>query len=161
MPHRNPRPRAAGLARSKRDKRSSMRSRATGAKIRLPTSRWSSNLQFSDSCGTGSRSLARNACIGAALFVLTRTRHKTPERKRRCALSRVHAGASLFHEPVPNAERDGRASNRRRVMSKASARSRSEPLASSTPRASACRTKSSSRSEASASRKVKCLCPKT
>jgi hypothetical protein len=43
-------------------------------------------------------------------------------------------------------------------MSKASARSRSEPLTSSTPRASACRTKSSSRSEASASRKVKCLC---
>src|SRR5688572_19759043 len=43
-------------------------------------------------------------------------------------------------------------------MSKASARSRSEPLTSSTPRASACRIKSSSRSEASASRKVKFLC---
>jgi CspA family cold shock protein len=42
----------AGLSSLKRDKRSSMRSRATGAKIRLPTSRWSSNLQFSDCCGT-------------------------------------------------------------------------------------------------------------
>jgi hypothetical protein len=43
---------------------------------------------------------------------------------------------------------------RRRVMSRASARSKSEPLASSTPRASSCRTKASNWSEANASRKV-------
>ena len=64
------------------------------------------------------------------------------------------AGRYFFSSAAVN----DRSSDRRCVMSRASARSRSEPLASSTPRASSCRTKCSNRSEASASRKVKCLC---
>ena len=65
------------------------------------------------------------------------------------------AGRYFFSSAAVN----DRSSDRRCVMSRASARSRSEPLASSTPRASSCRTKSSNRSEASASRKVKRLYP--
>lgn len=65
------------------------------------------------------------------------------------------AGRYFFSSAAVN----DRSSDRRCVMSRASARSRSEPLASSTPRVSSCRTKSSNRSEASASRKVKRLYP--
>jgi cold shock protein len=42
----------AGLSSLKEGQRSSMRSRATAAKIRLPTSRWSSNLHQSARYGT-------------------------------------------------------------------------------------------------------------
>ena len=65
------------------------------------------------------------------------------------------AGRYFFSSAALN----DRSFDRRCVMSRARARSRSEPLASSTPRASSCRTKSSNRSEASASRKVKRLYP--
>jgi len=50
----------------------------------------------------------------------------------------------------------GRHSIRRWVTSRASARSSSDPLASSTPRACSCRTKSSNWLEANASRNVNC-----
>ena len=71
----------------------------------------------------------------------------------------AQAPALRVGAPYSWSDPDDRSFDRRCVVSKASARSRSEPLASSTPRASSCRTKSSNWSEASASRKVKRLDP--
>jgi hypothetical protein len=70
---------------------------------------------------------------------------------------RVGSRNPSMREPPRDAEGDVRSPDWRCVMRRLRARSKSEPLASTSPRASSCRTKSSSRSEANASRNVKRL----